>query len=87
LLTAKSRKPGALRDAKVRRRPRDEVCGLESLTEVHSIGAGGVGVGPVHCHRVGGVREVGLMAVFLSSDAAAHVTGQPFVIDGGTSLV
>jgi NAD(P)-dependent dehydrogenase (short-subunit alcohol dehydrogenase family) len=47
----------------------------------------GLGVGPVHCRRFGGVREVGLMAVFLSSDAAAHVTGQPFVIDGGTSLV
>jgi enoyl-[acyl-carrier-protein] reductase (NADH) len=47
----------------------------------------GLGVGPVHCRRFEGVREVGLMAVFLSSDAAAHVMGQPFVIDGGTSLV
>jgi NAD(P)-dependent dehydrogenase (short-subunit alcohol dehydrogenase family) len=37
--------------------------------------------------RIGGVREVGLMAVYLSSDAAAYVTGQTFVIDGGTSLV
>lgn len=40
LLTAKSRKPGALRDAKMRRRPRDEVCGLGVLTEGHSIGRG-----------------------------------------------
>ena len=37
--------------------------------------------------RIGGVREVGLMAVYLASDAAAYVTGQTFVIDGGTSLV
>jgi glucose 1-dehydrogenase len=37
--------------------------------------------------RIGGVREVGLLAVYLASDAAAYVTGQTFVIDGGTSLV
>ncbi|MDA0798197.1 MAG: SDR family oxidoreductase [Chloroflexi bacterium] len=37
--------------------------------------------------RIGGVREVGLMAVYLASDAASYVTGQTFVIDGGTSLV
>ncbi len=37
--------------------------------------------------RTGGVREIGLMAIYLASDAAAYVTGQTFVIDGGTSLV
>ncbi len=36
--------------------------------------------------RVGRLREVGLMAVYLASPAAAYVTGQTFYIDGGMAL-
>lgn len=37
--------------------------------------------------RVGRLREVGLMAAFLASDACAYVTGQTFAIDGGMTLL
>jgi NAD(P)-dependent dehydrogenase (short-subunit alcohol dehydrogenase family) len=37
--------------------------------------------------RVGRLREVGLMAAYLASDAAAYVTGQTFYIDGGLTLL
>lgn len=36
--------------------------------------------------RVGQPREVGLLALYLASDASAYVTGQTFLIDGGLSL-
>jgi gluconate 5-dehydrogenase len=36
--------------------------------------------------RLGALREVGLLAVYLLSDASAYVTGQTFVIDGGFSI-
>ena len=36
--------------------------------------------------RVGRMRDVGLMAVYLASDAASYVTGQTFYIDGGLVL-
>jgi NAD(P)-dependent dehydrogenase (short-subunit alcohol dehydrogenase family) len=38
-------------------------------------------------HRVGRLREVGLLAVYLASRASAYVTGQTFVIDGGMTLL
>lgn len=37
--------------------------------------------------REGLIREVGLLAVYLVSDAAVYVTGQVYVIDGGLGLV
>lgn len=36
--------------------------------------------------RVGRLREVGLLAVYLASDASAYVTGQSFNIDGGMTI-
>jgi enoyl-[acyl-carrier-protein] reductase (NADH) len=32
------------------------------------------------------MREVGLLAVYLASDAARYITGPTIVIDGGRSL-
>jgi NAD(P)-dependent dehydrogenase (short-subunit alcohol dehydrogenase family) len=37
--------------------------------------------------RVGRLREVGLLAIYLASSASAYVTGQTFVIDGGMTLL
>ena len=36
--------------------------------------------------RVGNLKEVGYMAVFLASPAAAYVTGQTWGVDGGVSI-
>ena len=36
--------------------------------------------------RVGLLREAGLLAVYLASDASAYVTGQSFAIDGGLTI-
>ena len=44
------------------------------------------GVSQVPLGRMGQLREVGLLAVYLASDAAAYVTGQTWAIDGGQSI-
>ena len=36
--------------------------------------------------RVGRMREVGLLALYLASDASEYVTGQTWCIDGGLSV-
>lgn len=37
--------------------------------------------------RLGLVREVGLLAVYLASEAAAYITGQTIAIDGGRTIL
>jgi NAD(P)-dependent dehydrogenase (short-subunit alcohol dehydrogenase family) len=37
--------------------------------------------------RAGDPREIGLLAVFLASDASNFMTGQIIALDGGSSLV
>ena len=44
------------------------------------------GASQVPLGRMGQLREVGLLAVYLASDAAAYVTGQTWAIDGGQSI-
>ena len=44
------------------------------------------GVSQVPLGRMGRLREVGLLAVYLASDAASYVTGQTWAIDGGQSI-
>ena len=36
--------------------------------------------------RLGSPEDIGELAAFLASDAAGYITGQPFVIDGGSTL-
>jgi NAD(P)-dependent dehydrogenase (short-subunit alcohol dehydrogenase family) len=43
-------------------------------------------VSQIPLRRVGNLREVGLLALYLASDAAAYVTGQTWCIDGGASV-
>ena len=45
------------------------------------------GTATIPLGRFGLPREVGLLAVYLSSDAASYVTGQTIAIDGGRTLV
>jgi gluconate 5-dehydrogenase len=45
------------------------------------------GASSVPLGRLGHPREVGLMAIYLASDAASYVTGQTFCIDGGRTLL
>jgi NAD(P)-dependent dehydrogenase (short-subunit alcohol dehydrogenase family) len=36
--------------------------------------------------RLGAPEDIGELAAFLASDAASYITGQPFIIDGGSTL-
>ncbi len=36
--------------------------------------------------KLGTPEDIGEMAAFLASDAAGYITGQPFVVDGGSTL-
>jgi NAD(P)-dependent dehydrogenase (short-subunit alcohol dehydrogenase family) len=36
--------------------------------------------------KLGTPEDIGEMAAFLASDAASYITGQPFVVDGGSTL-
>jgi len=36
--------------------------------------------------RVGYLKEIGYLSVFLASPAAAYVTGQTWAVDGGVSI-
>ena len=36
--------------------------------------------------RLGTVQEVAALAVFLASDEASYITGQPHLVDGGMAL-
>jgi len=54
----------------------------EQRARRRAAGAPGVPLG-----RLGELREVGLLAVYLASDAAAYVTGQTICIDGGRTLL
>ena len=38
---------------------------------------------PIPIGRVGDVREIGLLAVYLASPASDFITGQAIFIDGG----
>jgi NAD(P)-dependent dehydrogenase (short-subunit alcohol dehydrogenase family) len=54
----------------------------QQWTERQAQGGPGVPLG-----RLGDVREVGLLAVYLASPAASYVTGQTIAIDGGRTLL
>ena len=41
---------------------------------------------PCRCGRPGRLREVGLLALYLASDASDYMTGQTILLDGGLGL-
>ena len=45
-----------------------------------------VGSAPVPLKRLGSFRDLGLLAVYLASDASNYITGQTIVVDGGRSI-
>ncbi|MFA7295640.1 MAG: SDR family oxidoreductase [Dehalococcoidia bacterium] len=58
----------------------------EQLTEEEWRAREEHGAGNIPLRRFGRVREVGLMAVYLASDAASYITGQTFQLDGGRGI-
>jgi NAD(P)-dependent dehydrogenase (short-subunit alcohol dehydrogenase family) len=61
--------------------PDPSQLGPEAMQERHARAMKNVPLG-----RIGQLREVGLLALYLASDASAYVTGQTFCIDGGASI-
>jgi NAD(P)-dependent dehydrogenase (short-subunit alcohol dehydrogenase family) len=53
----------------------------EQFAERERVGASRVPLG-----RLGRMRDVGLLATFLASDAAAYITGQTIALDGGRTI-
>ena len=43
-------------------------------------------INEIPLHRMGQPEEIGKLALFLASDAAAYITGSTYVIDGGLSV-
>jgi NAD(P)-dependent dehydrogenase (short-subunit alcohol dehydrogenase family) len=62
--------------------PDPEQLSPEEWQRRQQAGAPGVPLG-----RFGQTREVGLLAVYLSSSAASYITGQTIAIDGGRTLL
>ena len=44
------------------------------------------GAASIPLRRFGRMRDVGLLAVYLASEASAYITGQTIAIDGGRTL-
>ena len=61
--------------------PDQEQITPETLRQREREAAGRIPLG-----RLGGWRDIGMLAVFLASPASAYVTGQTWAVDGGASI-
>ena len=61
--------------------PDPEQITPEQFEERERAGAGRIPLG-----RLGRMRDVGLLAVYLAADASAYITGQTIALDGGRSI-
>lgn len=60
----------------------------QSLSEEHSLGPAGLAAaaGGLPLRRIGEPADVAGVAVFLASSAAAYITGQSLIVDGGMTI-